>query len=812
MRALRTGDIPAVAAIATAVVAVLLASLWYTCGFRGCPDVEKLRAYIPDQASVVLDRRGAEVAKLYRVDRRIVPLDSLPKYVPAAFVAVEDRRFYSHHGVDWARVPGAVMVDLRRHGFAQGFSTITMQLARNLFPDRLPAAERSPLRKLAEMRVATAIEGKFSKQDILQMYLNQIYFGHGAWGIEAAAQEYFGKPARQLTVAEAATLAGLPQSPTRANPRADPVAATARRNLVLDAMASQGVITPAEAGAAKGARMRVRLGRDPTGVQQAPYFLEEVRQQLEAQLGEAIYTDGLRIHTTLDLPTQRVAESELERQLESIERGGYGAFRHARYDPQRPVTADTSDDTPAYLQGALLMLDSQTGDVLAWIGGRDFAQSRFDRVAQARRQPGSAFKPFVYTAAIQAGYPPSYQLLDAPLVVPVSRGVTWSPQNYEGDYRGTMPMVEALAESRNVPTVRLAGQVGLDRVIQTARQMGIDEKLPYVPSLALGVADVTPMELTAAYTAFSSLGNRVQPRVVTSVEDRDGKVVWSQGPQSQQTIDPAVAFVMTSMLQQVIDHGTGTPVRAAGFRGPAGGKTGTTQSGNDAWFVGFTPRITLGIWMGFDHPAPIASSATGGLLAAPVWGRIMARTAAPSGGWNPPAGVERLWLGSGGTVLAAACPAPAGGQQLWFVSGTAPRTTGCTAAGGYAQANPTDTVAVDSARVSPPLSPPDQGWWNSVRSRIFGGGDSTAARAARAGGAARGQPPVAERGQPAEPLPAEPAGRGDTVGRPAAPSRVLGRAIPRDSTGSAPSRPRPVVPPAGQPAQPAPPPPDTSGG
>lgn len=233
----RSGAVLVALAAVVAVVAVFLAATWYTCGFRGCPDVAKLRAYIPDQASVVLDRRGQEIAKLYRVNRRITPLDSLPPYVPAAFVAVEDKRFYRHHGVDWLRVPGAVWADLRHRGFAQGFSTITMQLARNLFPDRLPAAEKSPLRKLAEMRVAEAIEDRYSKQDILQMYLNQIYFGHGAWGIEAASEEYFGEPARQLTLAEAATLAALPRSPSRANPRSDRAAALARRNLVLQRMA-----------------------------------------------------------------------------------------------------------------------------------------------------------------------------------------------------------------------------------------------------------------------------------------------------------------------------------------------------------------------------------------------------------------------------------------------------------------------------------------------------------------------------------------------------------------------------------------------
>ena len=540
MESRRPGAVLAVVAIAVAVLAALAASTWYTCGLRGCPDVAKARGYIPEQASVILDRRGTEIAKLYRVNRRVVTLDSVPKYVPAAFVAVEDKRFYQHHGVDWDRVPGAVVANVRHRGFVQGFSTITMQLARNLFPDRLPAAEKNPIRKLSEMRVATVIEEKFSKQEILQMYLNEIYFGHGAWGIEAASEEYFGKPAQQLTIAEAALLAGLPQSPSRSNPRADPHAAEARRNQVLHRMAGQGFITVAEAAEAKAAPIRLRRGHNTAAMQQAPYFLEQVRQVLESHLGDAIYTDGLRIRTTLDLPTQKVAEAELERQLESIERGAYGSFPHPRYDARMGTVSDSSD-RPGYLQGALLMLDSQNGDVLAWVGGRDFAQSPYDHVAQAKRQPGSAFKPFVYTAAVAAGYPPTYQLLDRPLVIPLSRRHTWSPQNYDGIFKGVVPMVEALQESRNVPTVRLASAVGLERVIQTARQMGINERLPYVPSLALGVADVTPYELIGAYTAFSSLGNRATPRLVKSVQDREGKEVWAQQPKTEQTVDPAVA-------------------------------------------------------------------------------------------------------------------------------------------------------------------------------------------------------------------------------------------------------------------------------
>ena len=663
---------------------------WQTCAFGGCPDVGQLRGYLPGEASLVLDRRGSVLARLYRVPQPVVPLDSLPPYVPAAFVAIEDKRFYRHHGVDWLRVPGALARDVAEGDFAQGFSTITMQLARNLFPDRLPAAEKSPARKLAEMRVATEIEDRYSKREILQMYLNQIYFGRGAWGVQQAAEEYFAKPARELTLAEAATLAGVPKAPSRSNPRADEAAAQARRNLVLRRMAEQGMVPAAAARAAMALPSGLRKGELTGTLQVAPYFLQAVRHLLERQLGEAVYTQGLRIWTTLDLPTQVVAEAELERQLEAIEGGAYGRYTHP------PYAADAPDAT-AYLQCALLMLDSRTGDVLAWIGGRDFAQSRFDRVTDAHRQPGSTFKVFVAAAAVAAGYPPTHRLPDRPLAIRMGGG-TWSPRNEDGQYKGSVSMAQALVESRNPPTVALARQIGPARVARLAHQMGIEDSIPLVPSMPLGVGIVTPWELIDAYTAFSSLGDRAVPRLVTRVEGRDGKVVWGQPRQIQRTLDPAVAFVVTSMLRQAVDQGTGAPARAAGFRGPAAGKTGTTQSVVDAWFVGFTPRLTMGIWLGFDRPTSIVAASAGGELAATAWGRIMARVAAPTPDWTPPPGVERMWLAAGGAVLPPNCRPPPGAEPVWFVSAAAPRGRDCPSAGSHETGTGVRAVADDPRR------------------------------------------------------------------------------------------------------------------
>ncbi|HET9983026.1 MAG TPA: PBP1A family penicillin-binding protein [Longimicrobiales bacterium] len=820
----RGPNVLAVLLVMMALAVAAMASLWFTCGFRGCPDVKTLRSYIPEEASVVLDRRGAEIGKLYKVNRRIVPLDSLPEYVPAAFVAVEDQRFWKHGGVDWQRVPGAFLANVKSRGIAQGFSTITMQLARNLFPDRLPARQRTAVRKVAEMRVAMAIEHRYSKRDILQMYLNQIYFGQGAWGIEAAAQEYFGKPAKELTLPEAALLAALPQAPSRINPRNNRAAAQERRNLVLGEMADQGWITAAQAEQAKHARIKLRRGSNDDAEQNAPYYLEAVRQVLEQQFGDAVYTGGLRIHTTLDLPTQKVAEAELERQLKAIERGAYGSFRGPRYG--NPASEAEDGDGPSYLQGALVILDASSGDALAWVGGRDFGDSRYDRVTQARRQPGSAFKPFVYTAAVQAGYPPTYRLSDAPVQFALDRHRTWVPKNYDGVFKGPVSMDQALTESRNVPTIELAQAVGLDRVIDTAHQLGISSDLPAVPSLPLGVGGVTPLELTDSYAAFATLGNRPEPRLVTRVEDRDGNVVWAQAPQAAQVLDPAVAFVMNSMLQDVVNRGTGTAVRAAGFADPAGGKTGTTNDGTDAWFIGFTPRLVGGVWIGFDQPRPITGDASGGHLAAPIWGRIMARVAGGAGGWQPPPGVEKLWVEPTGNVLAADCPPPGDAHSMWFVQGTAP-AAGCYPAG-YAASD--GGVWGDTLMGADTMASDDDGWIERLRRRLFGTPPSGAPPAAEP------QPAPIDSGVPTpvpgEPLPAEPPVQPapvDTL-RPVPPdtlrlvppkpvdgSRLLGRPV-RPGQAPTPRRPRSVPDSTGAPVPvprpdtaPAAPPADTSG-
>jgi penicillin-binding protein 1A len=626
--------------IGAGVVWLFLGLAWGTCGFRSCPDPARLVAYQPGAAPVLLDGDGRPFATLSPAQHRLVPLDSLPEYVPRAFIAVEDRRFYHHHGVDWRRVVGAAIADLRAGGAEEGASTITMQLARNLFPDRIPGSARTLTRKLLEARVALAIEDRFSKREILELYLNNIYFGDGDYGIDAAARDYFGRPATRLTLAQAAALAALPRAPSYYDPRTHPSRARARRNLVLSLMAHQGVLDSVAAGRAETTRLAV-AAEPPTGGRERQlggYFVEAVRDVLEAHFGEDLYGSGLRVYTTLDSTAQRVAETALDGQLRTIERGGYGRFRGPRYSVHAVADSSGSD----YLQGAVVVMNAHTGDVLALVGGRDFRQSRYDRALNARRQVGSAFKPFVYAAALQRGFAASQPIADEPYQVRLDRHRAWSPVNYDGDYQGLISLRDAIVLSRNVPTVRLAQAVGMRPIIDLARRAGISDEIPTSPSAALGTASLTPLEMAGAYTTFATLGVRAEPRLISRVTDANGHVLWQPPVVTRPALDPAVAFVLTDMLRDAVDRGTGAAVRDVGFTGPAAGKTGTTQDARDAWFVGYTPDLVASVWIGFDQPREIMPHATGGRLAAPVWGRVMSKIYAQRSmpwPWTPPDGV-----------------------------------------------------------------------------------------------------------------------------------------------------------------------------
>lgn len=626
---------------------------WTRCGWRGCPDVERLRAYQPGGASRLFDRNGRQFAELRPVEAETAPLKTIPKHVREAFLAVEDRRFYDHGGVDWRRVGGAAFANLREGGVAEGFSTITMQLARNVFPDRLRASQRTLWRKLAEVRVAFDIESTFSKDEILELYLSHIYFGNGARGIEAASKYYFGVRASQLSLAQAATLAAMPKGPAHYDPRRHPKEAQERRDLVLTLMEDQKRISPAEAQRARATALRTSRRKELETAQPefAPWFVEEVRREAEEALGEQLYTEGLRVYTTLDLPLQQAAEQELGRQVRAL--GGD-------------------------IEGAFVALDARTGDVLAWVGGRDFTQSRFDRVRNARRQLGSAFKPFVYAAALQDGHVLSESIADQPITIRLASTKSWQPQNFDRNFSGAVTLRDALVFSKNVPTITLASQVGLSNVAEVAREAGITSEMDVTPAMPLGTVAVSPLELATAYMPFATLGNTAPPRFVLSArtkEDEDDEIWEAPDPETRDVLDPEIAYLVTDVLQDAIDRGSGAAVRASGFSAPAAGKTGTTNDATDAWFVGYTPAAVAAVWIGHDQPRSLGSSATGGRLAAPVWARIMSRSSVVQGGsWSKPDGVVERWVDPlTGNALRQGCRSVSGaGYREVFVRGRVP--------------------------------------------------------------------------------------------------------------------------------------------
>jgi penicillin-binding protein 1A len=672
---------PALRAVAIGIpmLAILLAVAWSRCLFMGCPDVHRLASYQPGGASVLLDRNGKAFADLAPIDGELIRLRTLPGYVPDAFIAVEDQRFRDHDAIDLRRVLGAMWNNVRAGGVQEGSSTLTMQLARNVFPEDLPGQERTLGRKILEVRVAQEIEDTFSKDEILEMYLNHIYFGNGARGIEAASRHYFGRVAKDLTLPQAALLAAMPKAPSHYDPRRHPKEARARRDLVLSLMAEQKRISEREAEAARKASLGVvpKPRAEKPDAPFAGYFVEEVRRELEDRLGDDFYAHKLRVYTTLDRTAEKAAEEELERQLRAIEGGALGPFSAPRYAPSLQVADD--GETP-YLQGAVVAIDATTGDVLAWVGGRDFLHSRFDRVKSARRQAGSAFKPFVYATAVASGRMLNQKVLDQPLEVGLGGRRSWKPKNFDGAFDGEITLRDALVRSKNVPTVRLAQDVGTHKIAKFAEQAGIDPPISEQPSMALGTVAVSPVELAAAYTAFAGLGEGVRPRFVLRVDAEDGRVLWqADEPERKHVLDAAVAYVITDALEDVLTRGTGTAVRESGFRAPAAGKTGTTNDGADTWFVGYTPEIVAAVWMGFDRTRPIMAKATGGRLAAPVWARLMTRIYAgrkTPAGWPMPAGVvEGMVDPQTGLLLSSGC-APWSGvpYKELFVQGAVPVT------------------------------------------------------------------------------------------------------------------------------------------
>jgi penicillin-binding protein 1A len=666
------------------------------------PQVEALEHYRPISSTELYDINGNTIGSFALQRRLVSSYNDFPPVLIEALVSIEDKEFYRHWGINVWRIAGAAFRDIESGGKVQGASTLTMQLARNLFL----SPDRSFHRKIQEALLAIQIERRFTKQQILTLYANQIYLGHGVYGFEAASEYYFSKPARQLTLAEAALIAGLPKSPLFYSPINHADHALHRRNLVINAMLEDGKITVTQADTARNAPLGLNVAHDPNSL--APYFVEEVRQYLENKYGaDEVHAGGLRVYTTLDMVWQAAANQSVldglgayERRhgwrghLENegqtltdyqhpdwIEQLSLGSYAHGlvtavsanaagikiggytatltRADiawTKKPMTRLLSRGDIVYVkvlslapggkvrvsleqdsgvQGALLAIDNASGEVRAMVGGRDFNLSKFNRATQALRQVGSSFKPYVYTAAIDQGATPDDTIVDSPVIFQAASG-QYFPHNYDDKYEGTITLLRALAQSRNIPALRLADKIGIKTVEDYARKFGITSPLqPYLP-VALGAAEITMLEQTSAYSVFPDDGVRLVPRFVRKVTDYDGRVLEEDYPDVKDVISSRTARIMTSMLEAVVQHGTG--VAATKLKVPLGGKTGTTNDFTDAWFVGFSSGITAGVWMGYDEKRTLGSKETGARAALPIWIQFMSAALAGKdpGQFQPP--------------------------------------------------------------------------------------------------------------------------------------------------------------------------------
>ncbi|HEX3235148.1 MAG TPA: PBP1A family penicillin-binding protein [Gemmatimonadales bacterium] len=652
-----TGRRLALAALVLLLTLALATGGWIaTCGFAGCPSTAQIQAFRPSEGGRILDRAGAPIGRLAYVRRINVPLARVPRRVRAAFIAVEDRRFYYHHGVDWRSAARAGFRNLSHLEVREGFSTITMQVVRNAFVPEL-SQQRSLRRKLIEIQLARRLEHSLTKQQILQLYLNVIYLGNGTFGVEAASRDLFGKSVDRLSVAEAATLAALARGPSFYAPRRHPDRARGRRDLVLTLMAREGYLPPALAERAR--REPLRLA--PTEWhprEERSYGLDPIRAVVDSVLGDDPGGLGdLVVYTTLDSTAQRAAEAVVRRQAVAIERAAGPRYRGGG-EP---------------LEGALVALDPRNGEIRALVGGRQAVSRGFNRALVAKRQPGSAFKPFVYAAALTDGFTPASVVDDSPVELE-EHGRIWRPVNFGGEYGGPLTLRRALMRSANAATVRLGRSVGERRVAAFAHHSGIRSPLAAVPALTLGASEVTPLELVAAYAPFANGGFRVTPSLVRRIEAGDGTVLWrAPAAKAQRVLGPAEAFQITSMLESVVDGGTGRVVRQLGVRGAVAGKTGTTNNGADVWFVGYTPTLVAGVWFGYDAPRPIAADASGGRLAAPAWAAFYLegwREPPRAGDWSPPAGMVRRTIDAfNGDLANQWCPVT---QREWFKVGTEP--------------------------------------------------------------------------------------------------------------------------------------------
>jgi 1A family penicillin-binding protein len=645
------------AALGLACIGIVLFDAWLgTCGFEGCPSRAEIRAFRPGEGGRIVDRNDRFLGRIALVRRVNVPISSIPEHVRNAFLATEDRRFYQHNGLDWKGVFRASLSNVRHLGVREGFSTITMQVARNSFLVNKRYG-RTLRRKLIELRLTRLIEGELSKDQILELYLNIIYLGNGMNGVEAASRDLFGKNVSQLTLSEGAMLAALPKGPSAYTPRDHYERGLKRRNLVLALMADAGYLTPQQAAVTQRVPLRIAEDEWRPDVKDEPLALDAVRALIDSLRPDALKEGDVTVYTTLDLGAQRAADRAVLRGTTLVTRS----------------TQAAGNRVPEAAQGALVALDPVSGDIRALVGGRR-SKRGFNRAFNARRQPGSAFKPFVYAAAMRAGMTPMTLVDDEPVEIQQGRTV-WRPGNYD-EYEGTITLTKALAISSNAAAVRVSQTVGIPRVIDAARRNGISSPLPSYPSMALGAVEVTPLELVAAYAPFANGGLRVHPRLVRRIEAADGTVLWSAEIAPADTVmDQRDAYQITQMLKGVVDNGTGRTLRDAGVKGQVAGKTGTTNNAADVWFVGYSPTLVAGVWFGYDNPRPIAPGATGGHLAAPAWAEFYLNgwkePASSAQAWQPPAGMTMAVVDPETGMLAGEwCPVR---QRQYFKPGTEPR-------------------------------------------------------------------------------------------------------------------------------------------
>ena len=671
------------AAVGTAIGLLLVYS-------TDLPQVEELERYRPSSVTELYDGQGRVIGTFALQRRVIASYDDYPQVLRNALISIEDKDFYRHSGINISRIVGAAYRDIESGGRVQGASTLTMQLARNLFL----SPDRSFYRKVQEALLAIQIERRFTKPQIFTLYAIQIFLGHGAYGFEAASEFYFSKPARQLKLEEAALLAGLPKAPQYYSPINHPERALKRRNLVLNAMLEDGKITAVQAADAKSKHILLDLQKDPNSL--APHYVEEIRRYLEAKYGsDQVHEGGLRVYTSLDMNLQKSARQALLDGLAAYERrhGWHGkllnviaqgqkldkyedpdwdaepeidGYMHALVTQTSPSAAEirigqhtaalsqadvawTKLKLPEILhpgdivyikvlsldaggksrvileqdsgtEGALVAIDNTTGEIKAMVGGRDFNLSKFNRATQALRQVGSSFKPYVYTAVIDHGGSPDDTVVDAPVTFQTASG-PYSPHNYDARFEGTITLRRALAQSRNIPALKLADRVGIKTVIEYAHRFGITSNIPAYLPVALGSAEITPLEQTAAFSVFPNDGVRVAPRYITKVTDYEGRILEEDFSDIKDVVSSRTARVMTSMLREVVLHGTA--VAAAKMPYPLAGKTGTTNDFTDAWFVGFSPALTCGVWIGYDEKKSLGEKETGSRAALPIWMQFM---------------------------------------------------------------------------------------------------------------------------------------------------------------------------------------------